>query len=1604
METNHRKSGNEVGGGGGSSTKPKRQMKTPYQLETLENAYALEAYPSESMRLRLSEKLGLSDRQLQMWFCHRRLKQRKEDIQPPCKTTTVTVQAAASSYQMDDHDEMMITMRDSHRTRTDSNSEGSDSVSPSASVEPMREEGSDSDDNDNDDDDDDDDDVIDDDESRKYYESQMSIVKLNAIACVEAQLGEQLREDGPMLGLEFDPLPPDAFGAALAILEQQKLSAQQFKSKNDRHDTKSSKSRHDQAGLNVSLSYGDDDPLPPPLECFTANRTNIQSGGQVKLGHEYPNVLADEQAYNAETALQMQRKRKVDEAGFSRDVEAQENHQMQQVFEKQDIWRRKNEELVKKETEKQERERQKEQERIMRERLREQERVQREQKRENERMEKFRQKESIKAEKMKQKEELRLEREAVKRKIALEKATARKIAKDSMDLIEDEQLELMELAAVSKGLSSVIHLDHDTLQNLDSLRDSLIVFPPKSIPLKRPFAVQPWADSEENVGNLFMVWRFLIAFADVLVLWPFTLNEFVQAFHDYDSRLLAEIHIALLKLTIKDIEDVSRAPSTVLGSNQYTSANLEGGHTHIVEGAHVWGFDIRNWKQHLNQLTWPEVFRQLALSAGFGPRLKKSDAAWTCLGDNNEVKNSEDVVSTLRNGSAAEKAFTMMREKGLLLPRKSRHRLTPGTVKFAAFHVLSLEGGEGLTVIELVDKIQKSGLRDLTTSKTPEASISVALTRDTKLFERVAPSTYCARAAYRKDPADGEAIFAAARKKILMFENGMISTVVDDVDDVERDEELIEGDMDEDPDFDDLAKLSNSSKILNPLRGSGNNICSDVVPPVGENEFDKCLLENDPKVVNRPSTTGSTDTGPSNLNQENIEIDESNCCESWIQGLSEGEYSHLSVEERLNALVILVGVVNEGNSIRAVLEERMEASNALKKQMWTVAQLDKIHMREDNMGISSMGCETGDHIASSRGENNQIPLPITVDNIITEASPSTVDEQKSSAILQITNNPSKDNFFSPQQPGYSSKRSLSQLKAYIAHRSEELCVYRSLPLGQDRRRNRYWQFVTSSSRNDPCSGRIFVELQNGKWRLIDSEEAFDTLMKSLDTRGIRESHLRIMLQKIEKTFKENARPNMQCENTKGQSISNVKEEDSEMVSSPDSPSSMLCGLNSDRSNTSPCFEIELGKNEREQKTALERYQDFQKWIWKECSNLETLSSMKYGRKRCTQLLNICDLCFNLHLSEDSRCHCCEQTLIEEKNKTYLRDDDGIFCSFPFGIKLLKALIAFIEVSVPSEALESSWVQSCRKTWGQNLNMSSSPGEFLKILTWLEFAIKRNYLSSNYETTKELLGSSGTVHDISDLDSVSVLPWIPHTTAAVALKALELDASVMYEHKIKPEPCEDLKVGEHTGTPSRYRPLKNYEDDIERDNDSHSKRVGCTDLSSWRRDQGSGKRQKRTPSCSRADSLKDKGKLNLHLQQQDHKWGPRTVRRRTERRPIGGPQVGSMAEIMLAKSNIRETPRNLNEEWHNGNIAEEGKESDENAEEETRYKQRSWSKGPRGPSHEWNQNLMEMSNEDDAVQEAGDYSEGDVDTSGDESDVPDNFGNGQGVDSEDGYSD
>lgn len=67
-----------------------------------------------------------------------------------------------------------------------------------------------------------------------------------------------------------------------------------------------------------------------------------------------------------------------------------------------------------------------------------------------------------------------------------------------------------------------------------------------------------------------------------------------------------------------------------------SSANVDTSSIPSLFQAYTWGFDIRCWQRLLNPLTWPEILRQFALSAGFGPKLKKRSVE-QAYRDENEV-------------------------------------------------------------------------------------------------------------------------------------------------------------------------------------------------------------------------------------------------------------------------------------------------------------------------------------------------------------------------------------------------------------------------------------------------------------------------------------------------------------------------------------------------------------------------------------------------------------------------------------------------------------------------------------------------------------------------------------------------------------------------------------------------------------------------------------------------------------------------------------------------------------------------------------------------------------------------------------------------------
>ncbi|GAB4835273.1 hypothetical protein Ancab_000182 [Ancistrocladus abbreviatus] len=221
----------------------KRRFKTPSQVQALEEFYNEHKYPTESMKAELAEKLGLTEKQVSGWFCHRRLKDKRLSRDDGYATgrqdlSSGIVQDRGSGLREDscgstkqgDHKPADLREVESRRlcgedlpiveptymprrhyniSGMDDTSSESDSDLPESFYRQSR-------------------DPLDM-EDLKYaipngfasksrgrmgpsgYLKIKGKTENVAITAVKRQLGRHYQEDGPPLGVDFDPLPPGAF-------------------------------------------------------------------------------------------------------------------------------------------------------------------------------------------------------------------------------------------------------------------------------------------------------------------------------------------------------------------------------------------------------------------------------------------------------------------------------------------------------------------------------------------------------------------------------------------------------------------------------------------------------------------------------------------------------------------------------------------------------------------------------------------------------------------------------------------------------------------------------------------------------------------------------------------------------------------------------------------------------------------------------------------------------------------------------------------------------------------------------------------------------------------------------------------------------------------------------------------------------------------------------------------------------------------------------------------------------------------------------------------------------------------------------------------------
>lgn len=565
-------------------------------------------------------------------------------------------------------------------------------------------------------------------------------------------------------------------------------------------------------------------------------------------------------------------------------------------------------------------------------------------------------------------------------------------------------------------------------------------FPPPSLNMVPAFA----ADLPAKQGSdMLMVCAFLHSFSSLLGLTPMTVDSLLQAVADgVQSQLLGEIHIALLRLLQMDLEE-AHATGAIQGggaTNFMDRAIINC--AHALEEAWAWGFDVDVWRAHLNAQTWPEILRQYSIAMGLGqkrPKPKEKQERKTKLGT-----EGEDVVKD-ESGQVT-----------LVAPA----RFGLGTVKGAAYKVLQDVGPEGLTIAEIARRIQEQGLRDLSTSKTPEASVAGALSRDV-IFARVAPATYALKAHIALRKSGANAVKEDVKAEEVKTEAGQTEVKAED----------------------NAATAEQQGAVKSEA---------------GQHPEEQDETDSEPDSDDDDEYEGKVDPG-----------------HSWLQHLKTREYDDLSFEERVNVLRTLTHMALDGPAVRAALDGRIEEAQRIRKQMYEDAKIEKRRRQQEAAEKAKKSAEDAQRALDAyNAQDSPHHDPYSASHAHTgETTGSATDAQQQQAHNNAgaSTSGAHANDGEDEMSAAAASKQRQQQRADNIKRAEEVHAIRGEPLGSDRRHNRYWRIAVetaSGAESDASTGRVLFEShQNGTWWLLGHSYQLQHLLASLERKGAREGAL-----------------------------------------------------------------------------------------------------------------------------------------------------------------------------------------------------------------------------------------------------------------------------------------------------------------------------------------------------------------------------------------------------------------------------------------------------------------------------------------------------------------
>lgn len=620
-----------------------------------------------------------------------------------------------------------------------------------------------------------------------------------------------------------------------------------------------------------------------------------------------------------------------------------------------------------------------------------------------------------------------------------------------------------------------------------------------------------------------------------------------------------------------------------------------------------------------------------------------------------------------------------------------KYGLSPGTLKGELFRILLEQGNGGMKATELA---KSSVITDLNLEKTNgevEDVICSTLASDITLFEKISSSTYRVRST-----------------------------------------SIMKKDEDAQSDSEDYGSIDNESRDCSIL--SINNSECDSGNPTSR---------LDAKHHSPGSSTLSLGT----------EIDESHPGESWLLGLMEGDYSVLSIEEKLNALLALVDLVSAGSSIR-VQDPSMALAECVPSiyQHGSGGKIKRSSLRQPRARYSSWGDVREAFGAEKSHQSSEFhPVDSSVSSLMSHG------KNKSSSKVKDSNGTEIGYHLHPMQ---------------------------SIFLGSDRRYNRYWLFLGPCDTDDPGHRWVYFESsEDGHWEVIDSEEALCGLLAALNGQGRREAALLASLEKRMETLVDEMSSRIAIETCVSQStqsdiseIDRINEDSPSPISDIDNNLSLAeSSHNGTKSTCVPVFQVEKKVEEQKQKYA--RLQAYDLWVWN--SFYSDLHAVKHGKRSYFDSLTRCGSCHDLYWRDERHCKTCHTTFeldfdLEEKYAVHVatchRTEDAdtypTYKVLPSRLQALKAAVHAIELVIPEDAFIGAWKKYAHKLWVRRLRRTSSLHELSQVLADFVGAINVDWLSQC---------NSADDCDSMFEDIVACFQNMPQTSSAVALWLVKLDA-------------------------------------------------------------------------------------------------------------------------------------------------------------------------------------------------------------------------------------